>query len=266
MSKHTKQIQLIALTASISVVTACTFLAYTFMGPVFSVDESNLPRFITHNILSPRDFASVSRFRSGSGTSVTSGGETCRNMSQIFTPPSQAGLLDTNIAPPATIPEEQATPVYSPLDGKIVALNSSSSGYGKLVIIQSREKRAYQLTIDGVYPEGNLKVGEILRAGQKIGGKLKAQSIRVEVMVTSLTEGNLLVPYTSLLTPELFSREFISRGAGDTSDFIITKQERDSKPLTCNPDGSFIMPNFGNVESGLRTRIQEDFVTLGDQL
>lgn len=233
--------------------------------PQLSVDETNLPRFVSHDVLERTQIGAVSRFRSGAGESYTSGGETCRNMSHLITPPSGSGFFDQNAVPPSDLNPEDGVAVFSPVDGVIKQVEGAANKLGSDILIQSNQRREYSFTIFHVYPLRGMAKNTTVSAGQRIGTKLKAQTIAVDAGVRTLWNGRQLIPYTSVLSDDLFSENYASRGGGDRTNFTIARETRDADPLTCNGN-VFIYENFGNVESGLRLRHTKDFVQLGNVL
>ncbi len=245
------------------VVAGASALAY--FRPVLSVDETNLPRFVTHDILDPTAIGSVSRFRSGYGHSYTSGDETCRSMKQYFMPPTESGFFDGNATPPSDIDPATNVPVYSPVAGTITKVQSEQSNLGKQITIRSSEHQAYTFKLFHIFPLSEVSAGQKVAPGERIGSKLPSQVVDVAVEVATIKNGSVLVPYTSLLGENLFISNYAGRGGGSPQNFTISRQTRDADPFTCSGE-SFVYPNYGNVESGAKQRESKNFVTLGKVL
>jgi len=54
------------------------------------------------------------------------------------------------------------------------------------------------------------------------------------------------ISYLDVMTDNLF-QSYINRGFNLRDDAIITKEQRDLDPLTCNPDGTFVTE--GNIDN-----------------
>jgi hypothetical protein len=265
MHKPTKKIITTSLAGACALVIASAGVGYTYFRPVLSVDETSLPRFVTHDVLSPQNIGAISRFRSGAGDSFTMGEETCRSMKQYFNPPSGTGFFDKNATPPSEIDHQTNIAVFSPIGGVITKIEDEQNALGKQFTIRSSANPAYSFRLFHVYPLNEVVEGKKVVSGERIGSKLPSQVIDVAVEVSTLRQGRVLVPYTSLLTEDLFATNYASRGAGSPSDLVISKTTRDAEPLTCNGE-DFVFPKYGNVESGVKQRETEDYATLGKVL
>lgn len=239
--------------------------AFAYVRPVYSVDEAHLPRFVTHDILDPAAIGSVSRFRSGYGHSFTSEDETCRSMKQYFMPPTESGFFDGNATPPNDIDPATNVAVYSPVAGTITKIQSEQSNLGKQITIKSSEHRAYSFRLFHIFPLKEVSVGQKVTSGQRIGSKLPSQVVDVAVEVATIKDGTVLIPYTSLLSEELFISNYAGRGGGSPQNFTVSRQTRDADPFTCSGE-SFVYPSYGNVESGAKQRESKNFVELGKVL
>lgn len=229
--------------------------------PLYSIDETNLPQFVASPIIQPEHLGSISKFRSGFGENVTSGDETCSNMQQHLLPPSNAGFFDANALPAKTIDAAKNIPVFIPVDGKILSINPASNGQGSVIRFRANDQKAYIFSLIQVYPLDDLKIGDTLNAGDRIGSKTPQQSVIISVEAQTIFSGRVLVPFTSLLTESAFTENFANRAEGGRSVYVITRKTRAQEKLTC--DGNkFVYPNYGNVSSGLNERTKKDIVQL----
>src|SRR3990167_4326765 len=104
-----------------------------------NIDEKNLPKIIQADWIDLNRISHISRFRSGSGHDFSGNGETCRSMKHYFNAKrtkEEEMLVNENKGFPPAFSLERAIPIYSPVDGVIVAIKEDRSGLGKQVYIR----------------------------------------------------------------------------------------------------------------------------------
>ncbi len=209
---------------------------------VFSVmvcigcDYDNLPendkiyRFVTKDFTQLEKIDRISKFRSGEGHDYSDSSETCRSMKHYYDPKSE---YKTN----------NEIEIYSPVDGIITELADSGHGasgelINKRIHIQSSEYQAYVFVLFHIdLLSSNVTPGKKVSAGEHIGyarmyyPDLDETAANFDIAVQ--IDYRKKVSFFDVMTDELFE-SYIARGATSRDDFIISKEERDAAPMTCD--------------------------------
>jgi hypothetical protein len=198
----------------------------------YDVESKGIPRFVGTDYIELDKIARISKFRSGEGHDYSDDFESCRSMKHYFLPKED---LDWS-----------TVKVFAPVSGTICSLNDEGlPNSGKQVRIKSEEYPAFYFVIFHVNLSSNFVAGEIVSAGQLLGfhtGSVTSSDIAVGVFTPT---GNKLVSYFDVMTDTLF-RNYIRRGLKSRSDIIISKEERDANPLTCDEE---VFTDSGTIEN-----------------
>lgn len=232
--KKTKKIALAAIIISVTALLVGGIFWYG-LGP--KIDENNPPQIIEAHAIRPADVEGISKFRSGAGHDFSAGGETCRSMKHYFMPKGFAQYTATNqqggdeYLPPAPTPETTIK-IYSPLSGKITAIQSEQYPIGKQIYIRSDTHSNITVRLFHVYPLGSIKEGEKVTAGQQIGEISKYQQTDIAVQARS-RNGEQFFSYFQMMPDALFI-DYQKHGVQDRKALMISRAERDARPLQCN--------------------------------
>lgn len=95
--------------------------------------------------------------------------------------------------------------VYSFVEGEVKLVQSSNSGYGNLVIIDSGEFEAYYAHLDSI--SANLKKGDTVKAGQIIGtvgstGRSTGPHLHMEIVVKGIAVNPQVVLHGCISKPD----------------------------------------------------------------
>lgn len=196
---------------------ACT-LSLTLSMSCSRIDPNDdLPMFVNKNYIELDKIESISKFRSSAGHDYSDDFESCRSMKHYFAPYDS---LDWN-----------TIPIYSPVAGKVSRIFDEWAG--TQVQIDSDEHPSFTFIIFHIDLGSPLKVGDKLTEGQLLGTHIGNQTTSDIAVGVNTTKGYKLVSYFELMTDSLFAA-YEARGMLNRSDAIISKEERDANPLTCD--------------------------------
>ena len=209
----------------------------------YDLMTNGIPKFVGHDFTQIAKIEQVSKFRSGFGHSFTDGTETCRSMKQYYSPYTNYRMNNT-------------VEIYSPVDGMIISVSSDGFGvsYGlknKQIHIKPEEQPAFTLQLFHCYlASSSIVTGKKVKAGELLGyarlyyDDLEEYSTSFDIAVWVNTPGGMrLLPYFETMSDEVFG-QYISTNLNSRADFIISREDRDADPLTCEGD-SFL--NDGNL-------------------
>lgn len=188
--------------------------------PTFT-SGSPLPLLFPSDVVNPRLVARVSRFRSGEGHDYSDDFETCRSMKHYYLPRPDVDFADF--------------PLFAPADGVVVGLEETWAPAWKGVDIAFSASRvaAFEVAIFHVRLVRPLRLGEHVSAGQWLGWSAKREGTATDVAVGVHTpEGFKLLSFFELIQPGVFA-PYAARGVPNPSALIITREERDADPLSC---------------------------------
>jgi len=176
-----------------------------------------LPHLVTAQYLDLDGIARISRFRSGEGHSYTDAFEQCRSMKHYFEPRVPAASDQIR--------------VYSPVDGTVT--RTLEEWAGLQVHITVTEYPAFDIILFHVAPTTTLEVGTPLSAGQPIGRHIGAQTMSDVAVGVRTPHGYQLVSWFDVLDDRVFGA-YVARGLTLRSDAIISREDRDARPLACS--------------------------------
>lgn len=193
-------------------------------------DEASVSQFIAADFIELDKVFSISKFRSGAGHDYSSGtGETCRSMKHYFSPqPTDGKDVSAWYAEPDPA---TATTIFSPVDGRISAIESEHTPVGKQIHIRPAAAPDFTVRLFHVFPLDSIKVGVRVQAGQQIGRIHQDQGTDIAVEVGGLF-GTQDFSYFAVMPDHLFAA-YQARGVISRADLIISKEARDAHPLQC---------------------------------
>jgi hypothetical protein len=215
---------------------ALLFGLATYALGMKAADPTTLPKFITHDFIDLSRVGSISKFRSGEGHDFSSSGESCRSMKHYFNPPitaeSEQYRQAHNGLPPA--PDGQTDiDIFSPVAGTITAIREEQTPIGKQVYIKPDDAKSFTLRFFHIYLASGIEKGSRLAAGQKIGVIGAGQSTDIAVERGGLPWNKGYVSYFSVMSDQVFAT-YQTLGVASRDALIITKEQRDAQPFTCN--------------------------------
>ena len=143
-------------------------------------------------------------------------------------PPKPDGINDINI--------------YSPVDGKIVAVKSEQMPIGEQVYIRPESNPGYTVRLFHIYLDGGIEKGSKVSAGQKIGVISQYQNTDIAIMTEK--SGSNFVSYFDVMPDSVFAK-YRERGVKSRDELIISKEFRDADPLRC--DGEMFIYENSNI-------------------
>jgi hypothetical protein len=208
--------------------------------PTVDVVADGVPQFIGTDFVSLAQIQNISLFRSAAGHDYSDGFETCRSMKHYFSPPPAMRSNNT-------------VSVFSPVAGTIVHLETEEENFiddgmtNQRLIISPQTQPGILIVlfhVDLLQPP--LQVGASVSAGQQLG---HARLVRNNgppshnfdiALHANTTAGVRYISYFEAMSDSLFSSYAVwGGGSAARDDFIISKEQRDADPLTCD-DGTFI--------------------------
>lgn len=198
------------------------------------IDENNLPKIIRADWIDLSRISHISKFRSGSGHDFSGNGETCRSMKHYFNAKrtnEEEMLINENNGFPPAFSLEGAIPIYSPVDGEVVAIKEDRSGLGNQVYIRPEEYQDFIIRLFHVFPLDGYTEGRTVSAGEQIANIGRIQNTDIAVSIGGMGS-HAFVSYFDVMPDEIFSR-YQSAGVGSRDQLIITKEYRDAHPFKC---------------------------------
>jgi hypothetical protein len=204
----------------------------------YDVDALGVPLLAKADCIALDMIQSVSKFRSGEGHDYSDDFELCRSMKHYFVPAD--GVAGSAVA------------LYSPVTGTIIGTTEEWEGpeswTGTAIGIRPTGNEAFYFVIYHVDPEQPLGVGDRVTAGQLLGTGLEDSGAVADIAFGVHTPyGHRLVSFYETISMAVYAR-YVGRGVRSRSDFVISEDERDADPLTCN-DGEFF--NAGSLDNWL---------------
>jgi hypothetical protein len=196
----------------------------------YDVDAWGIPKFVRVNYIELDRIERISKFRSSIGHDYSDDFEECRSMKHYFQPQEAT--------------DWSAIRLFVPIDGTVVRVFEEWAG--TQVWIQSLEYPDFEFRIFHIRLLDSLNAGQSLRAGQQLGTHIGRQTMSDIAVVVITPEGWRLISYFDVMTDTLF-QAYQARGVQTRGDFIITKEERDRDPLTC--EGEAFTAETGHLEN-----------------
>lgn len=198
-------------------------------------DVDKLPKFIQADWIDTSRIGSISKFRSSSGHDFSGNGENCRSMKHYFNALRTAEdetLINNNRGFPPPFSLEGAIPVYSPVDGEIVAVESDKVDIGQQIYIQPQNYKSFTVRLFHIFLLDGYKKGKSVKAGEQIGNVGRIQNSDIAISTGGLGSHNF-VSYFEMMPDSVFAK-YQALGIKNREELIITKEYRDAHPLQCN--------------------------------
>lgn len=213
------------------------FLRFRSEGGLSS--RAAVPQFIQADFIDLSKISAISKFRSGSGHDFSRGsGETCRSMKHYFNvqrPESAEELINKNRGIPPKPDGKTDIPIYSPVDGKIISIESDQ--FGEQFYIRPDSHPNFTVRLFHIYPLSDIKKGIKVKAGQKIGVIGQYQNTDI-----AITKGwTNYFSYFEVMPDDIFAK-YQALGIKNRDELIISKADRDANPLQCN--GEWFTKNY----------------------
>ncbi len=189
----------------------------------WDIEANGEPLFVTGDVLELQKIARISKLRSGAGHDYSDDFESCRSMKHYFIPKDGVDKLQVK--------------VFSPVDGTVVALTNDwredSVWKGEVVCIQSKDYPAFYFIVYHIVT--SLDVGDNVVAGQLLGYPADYENTTIADTAVGVIgpDGYRLVSYFQVMNDTLF-QNYQARGVSSRDEMVISKEERDADPLTCD--------------------------------
>ena len=211
---------------------------------VKNFDRNNIPKIAKFNFTELDKFSRMSKIRSAVGHNYSyktdeddPSRQNCKSMKHYLIPKGAPRSHSAYSTTPHTF-KWMSIKFYAPVDGFINHVEYSENNYGTEANfgIQATETDAkgYYFDYYHIALDPNLKVGSTVKAGQQIG-TLGDENSYGEIAVSArISKTKIhLISFLEVATDEIFNL-YKSRGINSPEDVIITREERDAKPLACD--------------------------------
>ena len=211
---------------------------------VKNFDRNNIPKIAKFNFTELDKFSRMSKIRSAVGHNYSyktdeddPSRQNCKSMKHYLIPNGAPRSHSAYSTTPHTF-KWMSIKFYAPVDGFINHVEYSENNYGTEANfgIQATETDAkgYYFDYYHIALDPNLKVGSTVKAGQQIG-TLGDENSYGEIAVSArISKTKIhLISFLEVATDEIFNL-YKSRGINSPADVIITREERDAKPLACD--------------------------------
>ena len=193
----------------------------------YDIDAEGVPRFVFTNYIELAKIRIISKFRSAVGHDYSDDFESCRSMKHYFQPKPTVDWSKVKI--------------FSPVDGTVTGVNEDTDG--SQVRIQSTEHPAFFFILFHVNLENPLAPGDNISEGQRLGTHIGSQTMSDIAVGVNTPTGWKLISFFEVMKDSLF-QDYKDRGVGSRDTAVISKENRDADPLTCNGE---IFANSGSL-------------------
>ncbi|MCK4814712.1 hypothetical protein KA005_02990 [bacterium] len=204
-----------------------TFMEGTLSGTrtqweTYDIEAFGIPLFISVDCIELSKMEKVSKFRSGHGFDYSDDFETCRSMKHSF----------------ALKPGENpaACQIFAPFNGTVIGTLEDWEGTtfwkGTTIGLQPDSFKAFWVLIYHVNLDSSFQVGDHVNAGQILGKPKKEDGGTTIAVWVHTPNGDKLLSYFQVISDNLFVL-YQQRGLYSREAAIISKEERDANPLTC---------------------------------
>jgi hypothetical protein len=194
----------------------------------FDVDLEGIPRFVNVNYLELAKVYRISKFRSAVGHDYSDDFEACRSMKHYFQPRGNVNWSQVQ--------------VFAPVTGKISTVYEEWAG--TQLWVQSDLYPAFFFIIFHIRLSNPLSIGDTVVAGQNLGTHVGSQTMSDIAVGVNTPRGWKLISYFDTLSDMVF-QNYLNRGIVNRGQLIISREQRDSDPLTCAGD---TFTNTGNLD------------------
>jgi len=201
-----------------------TITGATSERDIYDVDLYGIPQFVAADYIELAHISRISKFRSAEGHDYSDDFESCRSMKHYFEPKSD---VDWSLVK-----------IYSPVNGTVIGINEGLAGAALGIRIRTEDDEAenygaFHFILYHVNLYNVLSVGEIVIAGQELGTHIGSQMVSDIAVGVNTPAGYRLVSYFDVM-PDFLFQNYQARGLTSRGDAIISREERDFDPLTCN--------------------------------
>ena len=182
----------------------------------YDIGTNGIPRFVFTDYIELAKIHLISKFRSGIGHDYSDDFESCRSMKHYFQPKS--------------IVDWASVQIFSPVDGQVTRVRDGWAG--AQVHIKSDEYPAFTFILFHVNLSSPLNENDRVGEGQILGTHIGSQTMSDIAIGVHTPNGWKLISYFSVMTDALF-QNYQTRGLNTRNGAIISKNARDSDPLTC---------------------------------
>jgi hypothetical protein len=215
-------------------------LIYLHPFAIKQIDYDHPPKFIQADYIDLSKIYIISKYRSSVGHSIDDSVEKCLSLRHIYGDPHGSGEFTDGEKKWSLIhnrPDPQnSIDIYAPVDGLITDTSSSShekdkQGIGGTIVIKPDNAPGFDVRIDSVFINPNIRSLMRVKAGEKIGVICTRCPGEVTVEYNYIF-GRRAVSYISVLSDQVFA-DYQKRGLKNREDAIIPKEYRDAHPFTC---------------------------------
>ena len=241
--------KILLLTILLAVVSFGVFMFNGMHMSFSSIDADNPPTFIQANVVDLGSVTLISKFRSGAGHDYSnSSEETCRSMKHYFynVGPGERLLSKEQLPDPE---EGKDRTIYSPVDGQIDRIERGDRKLNDDIEVIAKSQPNIRIRLQHVTPLSGIKTGPVW-AGQPIGVAGQSFDVAMERNVFPLK--TQYISYFAAMPNDVFAR-YQSKGVKSRDELIISRVDRDAKPLQCKP---------GTEEFVQRGFPEDDYVVL----
>ena len=199
----------------------------------YDLEAKGIPKFASHDFTNLDKVTQISRFRSVVGHDFSDETESCRSMKHYYEPFEE-------------FRNNSLIEIYSPVDGFISELNEESFGplegdINYQIRIQPKQYPAFtfilfhvDLVSDSITQGKKVTAGELLGYSHLYSPSLEHSAGNFDIAVKVNTpDGQRYISFFETMTDSLFDT-YEQRGVSSRSDFIISKEERDANPGSCD--------------------------------
>jgi hypothetical protein len=183
----------------------------------WDLDRDGLPALVTADYIDLTKVAAISLFRSSMGHDYWDDLERCRSMKHYFVPSSNQVAGTIQISAPFDAEVERMTPEWA----------------GVQIHLRSRSHPAFTAILFHVTALPSLAIGQRVAAGAPLGLHVGAQTGSDIAIAVATAGGRRLVSYVEVMTDAVWA-SYVQRGIEARKDLVITREERDADPLTCD--------------------------------
>jgi hypothetical protein len=189
----------------------------------YDVDAYGIPRLVGADCIELRKIDKISRLRSGEGHDYSDDFESCRSMKHYYYP--RTGV------------ERSSVVLFSPVTGTVIGATDEwedpTLWKGRTIGIQVAGYPAFDVVVFHIDLATPLEVGDSVVAGQVLGTSEKASGTVTDVALGVHTPlGYRLLSIFAAMPDRIFAA-YRARGIDSREDLVITREERDAQPLTC---------------------------------
>lgn len=216
------EIRIVLFCVLVSIITGCskeTKKNDTTSG-TWDIEKDGIPKFVEKNYIELEKNYRISKFCSSIGHDYSDAFEHCRSMKHYFEP-----LSNTDWA---------LIKIYSPVTGIITRVDEEWAG--TKLEIQSKDYPAFRFSIFHINSPQVRKINDMVEAGEQLGTHIGSQTMSdIAVMVNDPTHQGKMISYFEVIKDVVFL-EYFNRAVNSREDLIISKEQRDNNPLSCNND------------------------------